>query len=114
MYKCSDGSIYQGWWSNNKQHGLGIFIRSPNQEPEFGLWQMSRHLQWFDKETIKAIESHQFYYCNLFSALKSKDPSDQDLSFEEIEEKYATIERYRSRFLKKDGSSLGFKCPVHL
>ena len=37
---------YQGWWHQDKQHGLGTFKANQEDDARFGLWQMGYRVQW--------------------------------------------------------------------
>lgn len=55
IYTWSDSKRYAGWWHSGKQHGLGIFI-SKEGKKKFGIWEDGKKLRWFNEEEVKSIE----------------------------------------------------------
>ncbi|TNV83004.1 hypothetical protein FGO68_gene12582 [Halteria grandinella] len=112
---------YQGWWSQDKQHGLGVYINEKG-ELSYGLWQMGRRLQWFTDESVFLIYQENLDYCQYFSPLKGKDAVSETDSKEVFVKKMREVESKRNKRLRKltptqlfeQHESVSFKCPTHI
>ena len=61
IYTWQDGRMYEGfyqegWWSNGKQHGIGVFVSKEGRK-KLGLWEDGKKLRWFSSEEAKLIEN---------------------------------------------------------
>jgi hypothetical protein len=65
VYTWSDSKKYAGWWSNGKQHGLGVFI-SVEGKRKLGVWEDGKKLKWLSEEEAKDIESGKISLKNMF------------------------------------------------
>ena len=72
IYTWSDGRVYQGWWLNRKQCGLGTYIAKGGNslnivERKYGLWHVGKRLKWFTKEEVKEIKKGNKDYLTLIN-----------------------------------------------
>merc|ERR1719221_918513 len=53
IFTWSDGRLYEGYWANGRQHGLGR-LRDANGRHRLAEWDRGERLGWKDKEEEQA------------------------------------------------------------
>lgn len=77
----SDGSVYDGFWMNDQQDGVGQFTTESGQ-PRHGRWQEGKLIEWitkqqYEKEVQVMTEAFQKGKATMFSYIIAKYDDDR-------------------------------------